>query len=107
MITIHFNKRNSRYELIVKGHADFAEAGKDILCSAVSILLYTLVEAIDETWLKTPPVVVLSPGDTLVRVEASATKSAEINGVFGVITAGFRLLSKNFSKNVIFFEGEG
>ena len=107
MITIHFNKRNGEYELIVKGHAGFGEAGKDILCSAVSILLYTLVEAIDETWLRMPPVVVLLPGDSLVRVEASASKAEMISGVFSVIAAGFRLLSKNFPNNVIFFEGEG
>lgn len=34
-------------KLKVRGHADFAAHGKDIVCAAVSVLTYTLIESLD------------------------------------------------------------
>lgn len=107
MTTIIYNHKNENHELIIKGHAGYAEAGEDIVCAAISILTYTLVEAIDENTLKSPPTVVLNSGDTLIRVKPKNEKEAEICGIFSVVCAGFNILSKNFPENVIFFRGEG
>lgn len=32
-----------RYQLVVSGHAGYAERGKDIVCAGVSALVYTLI----------------------------------------------------------------
>lgn len=40
----------SRYDggIKINGHARYAEAGKDIVCAAVSILTQTLIESIEQ-----------------------------------------------------------
>lgn len=105
MITITFTNKNNTFELMVKGHAGYAEAGKDIVCSAVSILLYTLVDSIREECLENDPIVVLDEGDTLVRVKAKNAHRGEINGVFRVILNGLKLISEFFPENVFFSSG--
>ena len=37
---------NTKARLTVSGHAGYAEHGKDIVCSAVSILVLTLIESL-------------------------------------------------------------
>ena len=32
----------------IKGHANYAEHGKDIVCSAVSVLVQTLIQSVEE-----------------------------------------------------------
>lgn len=40
MVTVTYNSRD--YTLMVEGHAGQAEAGKDLVCAAVSILVHTV-----------------------------------------------------------------
>ena len=49
MIDIHiFHDTESHvYEITLKGHADYAEKGKDIVCAGVSTLLYTFAETVE------------------------------------------------------------
>ena len=42
MIRIEVKKK----EITVKGHAGFADAGKDIVCASVSSIIYTTVNGI-------------------------------------------------------------
>ena len=50
MITINIVRDKSGFiwQYIVEGHAGFAEEGKDIICSAVSTVAYTGINALDE-----------------------------------------------------------
>lgn len=48
MIEIKFTSDDKAFDLFVKGHADFAEKGKDIVCAAVSILVQTLADCLDD-----------------------------------------------------------
>ena len=49
MITIKVRKKNGSYEeFISKGHAGYAEAGQDIVCAAVSALIITTVNSLEE-----------------------------------------------------------
>lgn len=50
MITINIVRDKSGFiwQYIVEGHAGFDEAGKDIICSAVSTVAYTGINALDE-----------------------------------------------------------
>ena len=48
MIKITFQTRNSEYKAVIsEGHAEYAEAGEDIVCSAVSILLINTANSIE------------------------------------------------------------
>lgn len=41
MIDIKLYEKDHKYKILCKGHAEYAEHGKDIVCSAVSTLLQT------------------------------------------------------------------
>ena len=46
MIKVKIKKVNDKiYELVIKGHANYDEAGKDIVCAAVSKMAITTVNA--------------------------------------------------------------
>ncbi len=95
------------FEIHAKGHANYAERGKDIVCASVSILIYTLIESIDERDLSLPPVIEAKAGETLIRVKPKSETRGKIRGVFDVISKGFELLGNNFQKNVKFVLREG
>lgn len=49
MITIYTKYQSEHLkELVVKGHANFAKKGSDIVCSAVSCAVFGLLNALDE-----------------------------------------------------------
>lgn len=89
-------------EIHAKGHANYAERGKDIVCASVSILIYTLIASIDEKDLSSPPVIELREGETLIKVKPKSENIGKICAVFEVIANGFELLQKNFPENVKF-----
>lgn len=72
----------------VKGHAEYAPKGQDIICASVSILLYTLAAALgdDVADLK------LDNGDS--KVTWKTTKRT--NHVASVVNEGFRLLAQSY-----------
>ena len=49
MINITVKKRNGSYlDFLSRGHAGYAEEGQDIVCAAVSALIITTVNSLDE-----------------------------------------------------------
>ena len=49
MIEITFTDNEKKeYVLEIKGHANYAEEGKDIVCAAISTLFYTLSNALED-----------------------------------------------------------
>ncbi len=48
MIKITFQKQNGEYKSVIsEGHAEFAESGEDIVCSAVSVLLINTANSLE------------------------------------------------------------
>ena len=48
MIKITFQKQNGEYKSVIsEGHAEFAESGDDIVCSAVSVLLINTANSLE------------------------------------------------------------
>lgn len=103
MITIKLDEYEDHKELFVKGHADYDVQGKDIVCAAVSILVYTLLESIDESILKRPVLAILNAGNTYVRVDLGNAENGHTEEAFNVVSNGFAILAKDFPKNVEFF----
>lgn len=48
MIEVECLRGKHDYRIIVNGHANYSEYGKDIVCSGVSALYETLIKSIDE-----------------------------------------------------------
>ena len=49
MIHVTIQTRNQEYKAVIStGHADYAEAGEDIVCSAVSILLINTANSVEK-----------------------------------------------------------
>ncbi len=49
MIKVVFSLDKHYTYLSIKGHADYADAGKDLVCAAVSSIVFGLMNAIDES----------------------------------------------------------
>lgn len=84
------------YKLTTDGHANYAEKGKDIVCSAVSVLVQTLanycIEQYNGSWEH-------SDGHSVV----SATDPYAIGYIgtaFGVTMSGMRLLEEAYPEYV-------
>lgn len=50
MITVDIFRNNSNniYEFVLKGHADYAQEGSDIVCSAVSLLVLNTINSVEK-----------------------------------------------------------
>ena len=49
MIKVKYSYKNSHYvSLNVKGHAEFSEEGKDLVCASTSSIMFGLMNALDE-----------------------------------------------------------
>ena len=49
MIKVKYTYKNNHYvSLNVKGHAEFSEKGKDLVCASVSSIVFGLMNALDE-----------------------------------------------------------
>lgn len=107
MITVKFkeNHKEKSLSLEISGHAGYADAGKDIVCSAASILAYTLAQEImfmdGDHKLAKEPKLLLEGGNTSIVCKPKQEFYTEILGVFQVISTGYRLLMSNHPNNVI------
>lgn len=100
MITVTFNPKT--LELEIKGHAGQNEKGKDIVCSAISTLFYTLGQAIidSEVMLDEKPIFKEEDGAGYLCCKPKKEYEGNIERSYWTILEGFELLSKNYSKYV-------
>ena len=80
--------------LEVIGHAGFGQPGRDIVCAACSILLYTLLDACPEAE--------NCLGDGYARLDGA--KLPESRGSFALIARGDRLLAENYPGYIMYRE---
>ena len=98
------NKESGSITLKLTGHAGQAEHGKDIVCSAASILAYTVAQALqfqyEEGGLKKKPHLKLAPGDTVIIAKPKAEHYEETLHTFFVAQVGYCLLAKTYPQYV-------
>lgn len=91
MTSIIIKRGFKNFSVTATGHCEYAEPGKDIVCSAVSILLYTLAENVKPYALRT------DPGDFhLAVVDAREADWRALK----IITKGLRLLTEDYAENL-------
>ena len=86
MITATFAITDDRLSLDLSGHAGYAEKGRDILCSAASILAFTLAESVKN-------------GNADIRegtAHIDCDKTDSNWQAFRVIANGYKLLATNY-----------
>ena len=98
------NQESGSISLKLTGHAGQAEPGKDIVCSATSILAYTVAQALqfmyEEGGLKKKPHLKLEEGDTIIVAKPKEETYAEALHTFFVAQVGYHLLAHNYPQYV-------
>lgn len=105
MITASFEKEEGKFiSMSVVGHAGQAEVGRDIVCSAASILAYTVAQTLTQMnkqgWLKKKPHLTLKEGKSVITCVPKAEFYEECLMVFFVAEMGYTLLAKNYPQYV-------
>lgn len=102
MINITYKPKEFTVEL--NGHAGHGKKGKDIVCSAISCLFYTLAENLYECvgMLDEAPMVLDEEGSGHISCYPKKEYEANIKLIFWCITNGMKMVADNYPKNVKF-----
>ena len=102
MIEVIFTqaKDNETYVMKVKGHAGFADPGKDVVCAAVSTLVYTLAQNVSDFyslgWLRKEPCLKLVDGGSKITCTPRIEHRNAAKLVFIAIQRGMEMLAINY-----------
>lgn len=99
MITATFKKKNNQfigYE--IKGHANYAPEGQDIVCAAVSALAMTITNELNNS---SKTIIRNIPGELEVRLTNFNTN---INLLINCLLNGLKMISLNYSDHLTVVE---
>ena len=106
MLNVVFTAKDDTITMMLNGHAGQADHGHDIVCSAASILAYTVAHVVKiedkEGSFKSKPLIVLNEGASVISCEPKPEKYNEILHAFYVAEVGYTLLSHNYPQFVDF-----
>lgn len=91
------------HRLSIEGHAGSGEYGHDIVCSAASILAYTLANAVlnmAECGQVRDPKVELEAGKGEVSCRTIHKYEAPVTLIFDTLCAGFEVLASEYPNNI-------
>ena len=106
MVTVNFCISEDGKSLIlnVTGHAGQNDIGKDIVCSATSILAYTVAQVACDMYrckkLKKKPTIEMESGNANIVVKPIKDNFDEALHTFYVAETGYRLLAHNYPQYV-------
>lgn len=104
MLKVTFEKDQMELTLRVEGHAGQANIGNDIICSACSILAYTVAQLVKTAYevgdLKYRPEVKLESGDAVISCIPKEDTYCTILGIYMFAEVGYKLLTHNFPQFV-------
>ena len=103
-VTFTQNKDSDSIILKVEGHAGMDNKGHDIVCSAASILTYTIAQYLQYIYerggLQKKPHIVTNDGDALVVAKPTEEYMAEVLNAYFVAEVGYSLLAHNYPQYV-------
>ena len=104
MVKVTFEQKGNNLILKLKGHAGQAEIGHDIVCASCSILAYTVAQFVKEAEargdLKSPPILKLESGDTVIACEPSNEMIYTIQDMYLFAQMGYVLLAHDYPQFV-------
>ena len=108
MTTILFDvdMETFRLSLIVNGHANFDEKGKDIVCASTSILTYTIAKIADDMRergkIAKNSTIRLNDGEAYINCHCINIEAyKEILGAFKTVLTGYKLIAEEYPQNVV------
>ena len=105
MVKISFwREDDGSVHLKVKGHANAAPKGEDLICASASMLVYTVAQAVtymhDQGYLEAPPKIKMREGKASVSAKAREGYQAEVLHTFWTAQCGAHVLAKNYPQYV-------
>lgn len=102
MINITFKPKT--LELEIKGHAEQNEKGKDIVCSAISSLFYTLGQTLldSEEMLEEKPIIKHDEGAGYICCAPKEEYEGNIVSIYRTILIGMQMVAEEY-KNFVKF----
>ena len=104
MIQVRFEKDGKNIILTVQGHSEQAEMGQDIVCSAASILAYTVAKMVTDMGesgkLKKKPHIRMESGDSAVTCKPTKQYFNEALHTYTVAQSGYELLAHTYPEYV-------
>jgi uncharacterized protein YsxB (DUF464 family) len=104
MIRAKFYTKDESIHMTLKGHAASAPYGEDLICSAATMLAYTVAQAVqfmmEQGKLKKKPKISLKEGSATIVVTPREEDYAEALHTFWVAQCGIHLLAHNYPQNV-------
>ena len=98
MTRITWDAAENRMEF--KGHAGGGEAGKDLICAAVSTLMYTLIEAVGNHFEALMPNIYMADGEASVSCSPGKGHKAVCWTIMETVFTGCELLAKEYPEHV-------
>ena len=101
MITVTYHPK--LYSISIDGHARSGEPGHDLVCAAVSTLVYTLAANVQDLAANKSVrdvSVELESGKAHIQCKPATRVKAVVEIVYNAVCVGFALLAKNYPKNV-------
>ena len=104
MINVTFTTEGNKLSLRLKGHAGYAEHGKDIVCASASILAYTLASIV-ESFGEVKSNIDLTGGDTTIECECKDDETyRKAADAYHYTERGYALLAHNYPQYVRLIE---
>ena len=105
MIKASFTRTEDKTLLFkIDGHAGQDNSGHDIVCSAASILAYTLAQTMryikEKQGFEAKPVIHLNEGNATILVRPKEEYEGEVLQTFFTIEVGYSLLAQNYPQYV-------
>ena len=104
MLNVVFTAKDDTITMVLNGHAGQADIGHDIVCSAASILAYTLAQTMryidGQKGFEAKPVIHLNEGKATILVRPKEKYEGEVLQTFFTIEVGYSLLAQNYPQYV-------
>ena len=106
MITARFYQKpsNGSIHMTLKGHAGAAPKGEDLVCSAATMLAYTVAQAVqfmfEQGKLKKKPKIHIRNGEAVIIATPTEDAVAETLHAFWVAQCGIHVLQHNYPQFV-------
>ena len=104
MITVKFYKKGEGIHMTMKGHAQTAPYGQDLVCAAATMLAYTVAQVVqfmdDQGKLKKKPKISIREGNVAIVATPNDADYAEALHAFWVAQCGIDVLAHNHPQNV-------
>lgn len=94
MTEISYKCDGNLHHITIDGHAGFSTSGMDIVCSAVSILTYTLMENIAQ--LDIDSETDIKEGHVSITVLVPDNLNEKLETLFNTILIGYELLEQSY-----------